>query len=229
MKRIHELTREELAKLTDEQVRHFIAVETAHAGHIPVQEPDVPDYDFVDIKQTVAAFRVRGIIVKTKEDALAILATPAWQSEYDYSSGGGAGYDYPWLKPEDDATIKEVMFYDRDEVLALKTSLGKNKRLKDMYEKARKEYLAYAKSISGIVDEAWGYVNDAKAFYQNVEMARKRWNELLVLTEGNVEIAANFFATAYIASEHDEIRGIILTEEAGMTHEVQAELLDNLS
>jgi len=195
MKRIDELTREELCALTDDQIEILTELEIAHAGIMPVERPTYEQVPVVDIKATDQVYEVHGVVVRSKEDADILAKIEACGSTYDYS--GGSGYDYKYLNDPEPGTIKVVRFYTEEDV----KSVGKTLRLKKAVEERnaakRKTYNEYESSIGEITDHVSTLVNSARDFASSLVHAESIFEKHLKLAEGNYGIAVNFFKVAY--------------------------------
>lgn len=204
MKRIDELTRDELAALTDEQTETLIELEIAHAGIKPVLPPEYEEVPVITIQPTDMVYEVHGLNVRSKEDAETLAKIETCSDTYDY----GAGYDYKYLNPPEPGTITVKKFYLHSDIEAMTKLLRLKKAVEERNAARRKEYTAYEGETKSITDHVNTFRYEAREFAGKVEYAKKIFEKHLKLAEGNHGIAVNFFKTAY--KGQDEIVAKVL-------------------
>ena len=209
MKRIDEMTREEINVLSDEEIQTSIDLEVAYAGIMPVPQPVYEDVPAIDLKKNDSCYKVHGCYLKSKEDAEVLSRMEICSETYDYQ--GGAGYDYKFLTDPETGVISIEKFYTRADVINISKVIKLKKSIEERNSVKRKEYNEYESRIKEIVDHVNCLVSSARDFYARVGLAKTVFEKHLKLAEGNRGIAVNFFKTAY--SGQDEIISTVLSEQ----------------
>lgn len=194
MRRYTDLTKKELSELSEEQRNHYIDLEIAFAGIVPVLQPQpfLQREPLLEKKDLV--FNIFGdFYVKTLEDVEAISKIQIFTSKYDYYK---AGYDYKFME-ETEVSATPTKFYLKEDIDHQGTALKEYKDKKEAYQTEFKEYESFLKKTQDIRKEFDNAYNAAIKFYASVELARKQYARFLELTEGNKEIARNFFTDCY--------------------------------
>jgi len=204
MQRIDELHHDGLVALTDEQVERFIDIEIANRGIMPVEQPVPPSLETVGIVKDDKAFEVAGIIVRTREEAEAILKMDVLREEHNYQTG----YEYRWLVPNTDKEIAEVGFYRQEEVVRLQDALCDIERKNDDYSSRKRQYDKFLEETGSIRNSVWGIVNEARELQAEIDLAQKTYQHHLDLAEGDPKIAGKFFRHAYEGRE-DLIKAVL--------------------
>jgi len=195
---IKELSKEEVLKLTDEQVKIYVDWNCAVEGVKLLSRPTAPSKDYA-IKKGDPAYVLPSVIVKDfaiAEKITKILETAELYKEtYDY---GGMGYDYKWLKPDEtDYLVSKHSYYFQDDIAKVKTSIETYKKNKDQYDKDLGEYEKCEKLRCEINDDIWEYVSSIRGQEQKKNYLLERFEEYKTLAKGDESIAARFLVKAY--------------------------------
>lgn len=194
MRRYTDLTKKELAELSQEELDRFIELELAYAGITPVMCPVKPVIKEIALDASEVAYEVFGVLFKNQEDALVVSQMEVLREDYDYY---GAGYAYKYLKLNDNNAVKTEKYYKKEEVLAVKDVLKGNRLLEEEYDKQKKSYDAFLKDTEAIRDSVREAVTAAHTFFQRVAAMKLQYQRYLTLAEGDEKIARNFFDSAY--------------------------------
>jgi len=201
MRRYTDLSKEELAVLNNEDIKHFIDLEIAIAGIKPVIKPVPPVLAEMKLQKTETAYEVFGILFKEQADALAVSQMKVLRADYDYYGSGS--YEYRYLTPNESNAVKTEQFYTKEEVKAHSQVIKENMVLQKAYNEAEKAYNSFVTETKEIRDAIYGAVNDARAFFTQVEKMKQQYQHYLKLTEGDEKIARNFFDNAYGVLEEE--------------------------
>lgn len=195
MKRYTDLTKDELADLTDEDLQRYIDIEIAYAGITPVIEPvPVPDFD-PGIKPKVKAYEVCGIVVKDIKDAQTIAGMKTYSADYDYY-GSGSNYKYLTERYNRDE-IKTIYFYEKDDVTRIKAQLKDRKDTVDHYNEMKGDWDKYQEKTSSCRSEVMTAYREAVHYQRRVEHGKQQYERYLKLAEGETSIANRFFSDAF--------------------------------
>lgn len=195
MNRYHDLSREELANLSEEQINHYIEVEIAHKGVEPVSEPQVPTIEDVGIVKNITLYRVGGsygLLFLNEDDAKAAALMPQMEHKYSYE----IGTEWKWAVPCS-AEISEEKFYDQADVMRVSKALQANKAKQEPFETAQRKWDKYLKETGETRALVWEAVAEAREFLADIELGVESYKKFLSLAEGNVAIAGKFFRDAY--------------------------------
>lgn len=208
MKRYEDLSRDELAALTQEELQWYIDIEIAYEGITPVPQPvPVPDFD-PGIKQTVNAFEVCGLIVMNIKDAQTIAAIDVYNSDYDYY---GAGSNYKYLTEKyGNHEIRNVVFYKKDEVDRIKHQLKDRKEELERYSSDKREWDKYQDETRKCHERVMNAHYEALEYQRKLAYGKQQYERFLGLAEGDTGIANRFFYDAFKRDE--ELLAVILPE-----------------
>ena len=204
MKRYFDYEQEELAELTDEDVKTLIELEIAHEGIMPIPCPEKPDLENAGITKCVRGFQIGSLICKNEEDAITISGMELLTDNYNYT----IGYDYKWLDPILNPKITEVYFYKQDDISRVASVLQDIERKKKVYENEKNKYDSFIAKTGKIRDSVWSSVTKARKFEEKVGFAKEIYEKHLTLAEGSEEIAQKFFRDAY-EGEEDIVKRVL--------------------
>lgn len=193
MKRFSDLEHAEILALSEEDIKKYIEIEVAFAGIMPVPLPKKTTLEDVNIKKSDQYFQVHGILFKTEKDAAAFAEMEVYQENYDWSISS----DYRFAVRRDNCAVVAVSLYEKADIYRLKSVLQDNKRKKEETEKEERAFDKYNEAVSSIRNSIWGLVAEAKDKQREIDSAQEAYNKYLELSEGNEEIAKNFFRNAY--------------------------------
>jgi hypothetical protein len=209
MKRLSELSRDELLALSDSETQTLIDLELAHAGVIPEESPKEPELTVPDIKPTIEAFEVRGLVFLNKEDAMVAGKLPAMRENYDYNIGSEYKTLQPMQDSYDDKGIRPRMYFDKSALNAVKSQLQDIKRARNEYDSQLARYTKFVESTKSIRDSVYNAVRDARNEKREFEAAQTLFRKHLALAENNRQIAENFFRLAYKAFSEEYIVSVL--------------------
>lgn len=205
MKRLDEMTKEELVAITVEQIETIITLETAERGIEYAADPG-PFDDGPSPEKTVNLFTVSvpgaNLHFKDQETAFDFARTFGSKVvglDYDWQIGS----DYRWMKPpreeESDITVGTLSVYDEATVKAYATKIKGRRERHAAHKKRQDAYRAYQNDVDAIRDEVYDTIRGARLKIAEVEEARRKFEEFFRLADGNRSVAARFFLNAYKA------------------------------
>ena len=208
MKRYTEFAKEELAALDDVGVQRLIDIEIAFEGIVPVPEPEGITLKKADLKKTVTAWKVDGLVFKNREDAEQVALMELMDEGYDYQ---GAGYEYKWAEPKIFG-VETVQFYNMTDVKAAGSAIKEFNARKDQYERDKDAYDRYRDCTSRCRDAVWEAVSEARKEMCKIEAAIQTLQKYKDLADGDEAVAANFFRNTY--KEQPDMIKVVLGEES---------------
>jgi len=213
MKRFTELSAEELAALSDDEIQTYIDVEVAYAQIVPVPEPRQVTLDDLGLVPTVSAYSVGGLLFKNQADAEMVAKLPMLAEDYDYS---GAGYDFRWLKPAGHQ-VTLCNYYTEEEIRGRGNTLKEQQKRKENYKTELKKYQEYRKNVQYCANEVWEAVAKARRYKAEIDTARETLEKYLQLANQDEKVAADFFRNTYF--NHPDILEIVLGEKSEVQEE----------
>ena len=195
MKRFNEMTKEELAGKTSEEVANLVELELAFAGIAIVPEPVYEAEEPVDIEPIQEAYSVRGIIFENKEDAMTFEGMSVLREEYNYNTTGS---NYKWLESEHDYDrgLKTVRYFTKTQINSVYAKLSENKMVRERNSRIKKVYDEFVEKSTSVHDSVWEAYDDAKDFVRRVEGAKALYAKHLSLAGGDESVAERFFRDA---------------------------------
>jgi hypothetical protein len=178
VRRYYDYTREELANLSQEQIKTLIDIEVAFNGIIPCTEPIKPSDITVPIAKTVEAYAVHGAYYLSKEDALTVAGLPTYRSNYDYSTG----YDYQYLVPNS-SDISTQKFYNEEDIQRYRMQLQAQKKTTAEYEADLKEWKKYSSQTENIYKEVHDAIENAYSYFRNRQRIVDEFSRLVAITQ----------------------------------------------
>ena len=219
MRRITELTRDELLGLTKEDITNLIKLEAAHQGvRFPGEEPVAPTKPVIDKNERLHKVGERYFTdEKVALEYVAFLANNLKylrKCDYEYKYGSDTKYVThldSW--DQDRLTNMEVVYACANvEYLGYKEELEEYKKAKDLYDKQYKEWEADNNGITSIRDEINGIIEEAWEYKRELDKHMNLWNEYVTLAGGDSDQASKFYLKAH--SPREEIRAEVLGELA---------------
>ncbi len=211
MKRLKELSREELVNLTEEEVNELIDLECMYEGKpLIVEKPkylDIPELPEKDI----AYYEVAGYVFTDKEDAIAIkefIENSNSRVKLDYS---GSNYDNKYVKKINDSdyekpvTIKSGVAYSVEQYKKILDILNKIKEVKEINNDRKSEYDEIISQRSDVVNACYSAIGKASAELYEINLAINAFEKYLKLSGGNEEVATNFFKESTYGKLYDEV------------------------
>ena len=194
MRRYYDFTKEELTKLSEEEINTLIDIEIAYAKIIPAIEPKIPEYKTVNIEKKDVAYNINGLIFRKAEEAQLVLTMTVANEEYDYN---GTGYDYKWIDKDRDLKMVAESYYKHEDVKMLKEAIMYNERVKKQYKEDKNAYDKYVEKTASIRSEVRNAISDAWKFKNDLEYSKTMMEKYLKLSDGDTKIANKFFTDAF--------------------------------
>ncbi len=205
MQTIYDLTDDEIATLTDEQVNLFVDIECAKAG-APLLPPEPQELSKPEAKEDKTFYGVAGVYFEKPEEAAELLAVIDRHRtfEYDYKSFG--------------KVAKPGRTYGANEITSVKMfSVGyydEHRKSLEQYEAEKRKFDSEKKRHEQAVNErrettaaVWELVSIARELKAEREQIARSFQRYLELAKGDKEIAFNFLKAGMAAAgyehEHD--------------------------
>jgi hypothetical protein len=194
MKRIDEMSREEIIALTDDQINILIDYECAIEGKplLPIK-PVEPQK--VSVEADVEIYEVCGVVTTDIDHAARILTAAEsgtlHKTDYDY----GVGSEFTRLVPMSEyqkPEIKSRKVFSAGKWDEVRNAVNAYKTAKIQYEKDKKEYDEVASERSEISDRIWETVSEARNEEYRRERIKVDYDRYMQLAENNKTIAMNF-------------------------------------
>lgn len=212
MKKIQELTEEEILKLTGEEIDKMIKVKMAEEGIKFIDYPTKPEYNEVQ-KPTIKVYYCHLFGQKVSFTDMAELTSVlevlsdcktmcSIDSNYDLPEGSRnyiknklENASYSNEAPE---TMSSLIAYTHKEYVDIKDKLNENSKSKKEFESKVKEYESAINDAKWIRDEIMERVNEVTSKYDKLNTYIYRFkNEYLPLADSNEDVAMKFLVKAY--------------------------------
>lgn len=215
MKKWQELTTEELANLTDEQIDKYKKLMYAEEG---IQFPEKPkEIDEVNIPTDLTVYKISGIssydgpVFGSLDEAKKVLECLNSCSSFGHIESKNSeqyfdlGTRRDYFGKNQPLEINTTQVYSKEKYLEVQDTLVQYKNLREQYKKDKEHYEEiYNKAIEA-TEEFCEAINNAKSImYHRENLASKYYRDYLPLADNNSEIAMNFLKKAYTVSEEDE-------------------------
>lgn len=226
MQDIHDLSREEILKLTDSDIDTMVKLQCAEEG-IPLM-PDPPNQEYFEMNKTVTAYSIPGTEFFIKDQAVAAElakflsanSKTIFNKKYDWRTG----YEIEWLEPsERDFSFSLANFYDKALIDEKEQFLVKRKTLKEKYDTAKKEYDKSKEQIRKISDRIYSAFYDARTEQEQINQAQKTFNEYLALADGDHDKAERFFSKAFQGKLDEKIYWSVIPKDRSVQMEMPAD------
>ena len=214
MKKYNELTTEEMANLTDEQIEQYEKLICAQEGIKMLDSPVEPTSN-VDETKNLEIFKVNGFggylyfgsmdeanTVMNLLKSLSTIGTTRYLADRKYFE---LGPEKDYNNRPVDISISSEMVYTRERAVAIEDSLKDYREAKKKYDKDSREYdeaneakEAAVKEFRSLYEEACHIMH-----YRNT-LTRIFYRDYLPIAEGNEQIAMDFLKKAYTVNEGDE-------------------------
>lgn len=204
LKRIHELTHEELLELKDDGIKDLIKLEMAYMG---VVEPDpLPVPAYIDVpKPTVRGYEVEGLsnmLFNTMADAQRVqellIRLKPMAKNYTWIE---KKVDYISKDEVIDLSIRECLCYGAGEVDRANECHRKNQKFRTEFEEKKKVFDEQLQRCNEIVLAVECAVNNAYQVESDKNFAVGRFEYYLALAKDDIDIAINFLKNAYSFKE----------------------------
>lgn len=214
MKNYKELTIEERANLTGEQLAQYEKLICAENGIKMLERPTEPTSD-VDETTNIEVFKVNGfggyiyltdmIEARTLVDCLKSLRTIGTTKYFADRKYFEAGPEKDYCGRPADISISSEMVYTKNKAIEIETALKDFKEAKKKYDVDLKEYNeAYEAKEEATKEFKELYDGACEIMHHRQALARIFYRDYLSIAEGNEQIAMDFLKKAYSVNEGDE-------------------------
>jgi hypothetical protein len=209
MKRMNELSEQEILALTDEQIDTMIKYRMAEEGIKILSKPDQPNYTIIPPKDntlyktkgftfvfvTLSTAQMFADLVKDYKSELHI---KDWDKEY-LKKYNPDNYDFKEL-----GTVQSEEIYSKELSIKIKDDISYNEKLKKEYDALMDEYKQADSDKKDVYREVWEKYYEVLNKYTNFNSMLHQYKAYLVLAEDNADIAMNFLKKAYTIDEETE-------------------------
>ena len=209
MKRYNEYTTKELANLSDEQIKQLIEIECMINGVSSYYEkPNLKKIENLP-EPNIEVFEVAGILLTDKDEAIRLLElmrsfNSVVRTDYDYYTGCDPRIKY--IKPyEDYCTLASCRLYTKELYYTMKDVMKRNgenesynKEVSELYKNKMQDYFDIEAEVNMAVSTAISYES-------NFEYAKQLFERYVMMSDGNVDVAKNFFNNTEYSSFLDRI------------------------
>ena len=209
MKRLSEHSREELVNLTDEQYDMLVDLECMYEGApLSIEKPRYKEVPTVP-EPNVEVYEICGFVLTDKAEADKLVeAINALQScvELDYNYRVSNDYRYiseKKVKPAKEIRTREV--YTRDSYQAIQSILENIKIIKEYNDEIREDYEERCEQRNNVIHDISEAIRTAVDELEALRAATEVYKKYLDLSNGNEEVAQNFFKTGIYAELLPEI------------------------
>lgn len=211
MKKITEMTEQEILALTDSDLDLLIKLGMAEAGIKLLDMPVEPKY-FPTPKKDCVAYAVSGfnLVFKEKElaDQLSHLLSEIIDKSFapDYERGN---YELKFLKNYNQSdysfssvgNVTKEDYFNRETLASFSELVKENNKAKKEYEEQLAEYNDAHDKASYIRDDIYEAHATVVSKYQKMENIKRQYLVYLKLANGDSDIAMNFLEKAYEVDE----------------------------
>jgi hypothetical protein len=207
MKRLEELSRDELISMTDDMRDDLADLECAYEG-IPLLPAKPVKQEFAYPQRDVALYVVDEYSFADQSEALAYCEyvnglKSAVRIDYEY--GDGLGSDFKYVKKERDSKteIKKEMVYSLDAYAELKSELKNTKAMQDTYNQEAQAYklaLSERSAVYEKIDKAVRVAWDKKRREDTLACAYEKYIKLTC----DGDIAMRLLEDAYEISDEEK-------------------------
>ena len=204
MKRLEEMTRDELINMTDD-VRNALAdLECAFEG-IPLLPPMPLKQDFMYPERDVAIYTIDNYNFTDQAEALAYCEyVNSLRSvifvDYEYGDGLGSAFKYVKKERDNKTEIRKEMVFGLETYAELKAELKRTKALEDVYKEQMSAYKDARNERSGVYEKIDNAVRAAWDEKRREEMLVGAYEKYVELT-GDSDIAIRLLEDAYAITE----------------------------
>lgn len=220
-----ELTVEQRAALTQDQVKECINFELMRQGVIRPEPPELLDETkpklttethYLIKKNTYSDF---GIAFLNTEDAAAFLRLRPLEVKHEYRCGSEVRYGATLVGA---TSIEPVELSSEQEFTDNKEKLLRAEKNKDANTKARAEFDENMKSSTDVVDHVWERYHEAREEIADRARVVAKFEEYKEMCDDNEHIAFSFLSKAYFAERILAALGPARVEELSRLPETEA-------
>lgn len=213
MKNWNELTIEELAALTDEQVEmHKKLIYAQNGIKIPIK-PKKPETEDVDTKKDLSVYYINGlsnnIYFSSLEEAAKVseaIKQCKFIGRYDYDKSYSNRYFTQDIYKRDDLfTVTADIMYSETKYNQIKEHLELVERLETQYKNELDEYKNLIERAKDVTSKFINKIEEARTTIARREkLTIEYYKEYLPLAENNGDIAMSFLEKAYYLNDDDK-------------------------
>lgn len=238
MKKISEMTEQEIYALSYEDVQKMIKLRMMEEGIKLVDKPKVPELFEIDPGDIqyfsipiLEGFAFTDIEEATKIAEILKNAKTLRKVDYDW---GGLGSDYKYLKKSErykyngdsDFDILSGWAYSDELYAKISNFAAQNEKMKEQAEKDNKEYEAQLHESAELIQEIHGRVREVRNKYDRLEtLSYKFGSDYYPLSDNNVDMAMKFMVKAYSLSDDEKL--FVLENYGKYLNEEQSENNEN--
>lgn len=217
MKRINEMTEQEIIALSDEDVQKMIKLRMMEEGIKLLDKPKVPELfeiEPADI-QYFSIPLLEGFAFTNLEEATKVAETlknakSLRKVDYDWNK---LGSDYKYLKKSErykfngnsDFDIISGWAYSNELYAKISSFAVQNKVMKEQAEKDEKEYEKRLSESAELIQEITGRVREVRNKYDRLEtLSRKFAVDYYPLSDNDEDMAMKFMAKAYNLNDEEQ-------------------------
>lgn len=202
MKRLEDMSRDELLQLTDETAATLIDLECAYAGApLSIAKPlynEVPDIPEPD----VIYYEVAGMKFTDKKEADALAdfingLSSQMDNSYDYDIPGYGKYSYKSDKRPDPVFVDAGRTYSKAVYSELKEIIRQRATAEEENKKLMNEFNQKQKARADVAKEIRDAIRKAQLEVYEIQEKAKLYNRYLFLAGGDTETARNFYIEHY--------------------------------
>lgn len=212
MNRYWDLSEQERANLTHEQVESMITVELMEKGVVKVDRPDLQDLPDVDVGKKVA-YKVGydgkysgkdyfDCVFETPEAAQAFMALLPAKANYDYNIGS----QWRYFHPVSGLCVERHELCDHTSVLNVKSLLERREAIKKANAAAMSDYNIASKAVDVALSGMWEDYHDCKDTKRRCDMVLETFREYVGICDGDKQKAMVFLSKAYNPGQLEEAR-----------------------
>lgn len=217
MKRINEMTEQEIIALSDEDVQKMIKLRMMEEGIKLLDKPKVPELfeiEPADI-QYFSIPLLEGFAFTNLEEATKVAETlknakSLRKVDYDWNK---LGSEYKYLKKSErykfngnsDFDILPGWAYSNELYAKISSFAAQNKVMKEQAEKDLKEYEKQLSESAELIQEITGRVREVRNKYDRLEtLSRKFAVDYYPLSDNDEDMAMKFIAKAYTLNDEEQ-------------------------
>ncbi len=197
MKKLDEMTREEIVALTEEEIQRIINYAYAEAGApLPTNRPVEPKITPIQPDRTV--YSIETIYFADRDEATKVADFMKKMTLVDLRYFNDPSYDRKVVKREErEVSVSSISAYSEGYYAQIKETKETNDALTRKYKEELDEYNRTASIRDEARREIWEKIHEARRHQSRIDNARSRFEEYLELADGDRKIALNFLSKAY--------------------------------
>ena len=203
-----DLTQQERASLTREQVEAFVSVELMEKGVANVKPPrlaEVPEVSLATTTYYSVSFDgdyssdMCEYVFKTPEQAHAFVGLEPFKKDSDWQHDRRE-----YAKPRLNGRVGTIELPSEADVLTVASKLAQVKQIKEANEKASKDYQSARKAIDEALAGLWEDWHEQTAMASRCREIEATREEYTKMCDGNVDLADEFLRKVYAEERIEE-------------------------